>query len=240
MISILPKIVMPSCSSVRARFAEYLDSRLTGREMQRVANHLESCARCAADFEAEQRMLRVLASLGPVSGEAKEPEDMLLRIRVAISQERAQRHRSRLDRWEMVWRNSVGPFLLQLSAGFASAVLLLGSIGLVVGMFAHPEHASAQDEPLGSATAPKFLYNSGATPDVDQIGTVNGPVVVEAYVNGSGRVYDYRIVSGPTDQQTRAEVENLLLFSVFEPARFFGQPVRGLAVMSFSGVSVRG
>jgi len=47
-------------------------------------------------------------------------------------------------------------------------------------------------------------------------------------------------VSGPTDQQTRAEVENLLLFSVFEPARFFGQPVRGLAVMSFSGVSVRG
>ena len=63
MISILPKIVMPSCSSVRARFAEYLDSRLTGREMQRVANHLESCARCAADFEAEQRMLRVLASL---------------------------------------------------------------------------------------------------------------------------------------------------------------------------------
>jgi hypothetical protein len=205
-----------------------------------MTKHLESCARCANDFEAEQRMLRVLASLGPVSGEAKEPEDMLLRIRVAISQERAQRHRSRLDRWEMVWRNSVGPFLLQLSAGFASAVLLLGSIGLVVGMFAHPEHASAQDEPLGSATAPKFLYNSGATPDVDQIGTVNGPVVVEAYVNGSGRVYDYRIVSGPTDQQTRAEVENLLLFSVFEPARFFGQPVRGLAVMSFSGVSVRG
>ena len=37
-----------------------------------------------------------------------------------------------------------------------------------------------------------------------------------------------------------AQVENLLLFSVFEPARFFGQPVRGLAVMSFSGVSVSG
>jgi hypothetical protein len=27
---------------------------------------------------------------------------------------------------------------------------------------------------------------------------------------------------------------------VFEPARFFGQPVRGLAVLSFAGVSVRG
>ena len=61
------------------------------------------------------------------------------------------------------------------------------------------------------------------------------PVVVEAYVNDAGQVYDYRILSGPTDPATRSEVENLLLFSVFEPARFFGQPVRGLAVLSFSG-----
>jgi len=240
MISIFPKIVAPSCSSVRLKFAEYLDSRLTGREMQRMTKHLESCARCAGDFEAERSMLHVLASLGSVSGGAREPDDLLLRIRVAISQERAHRGRSRLERWELTWRNSIGPFLLQLSAGFASAVLLLGTVGLVVGMFARPERASAQDEPLGMATAPKFLYHSGAATDVDQIGTVNGPVVVEAYVNGSGRVYDYRIVSGPTDQQTRAEVENLLLFSVFEPARFFGQPVRGLAVLSFSGVSVHG
>jgi hypothetical protein len=240
MISIFSNIAAPSCSSVRAKFAEYLDSRLTGREMQRMATHLETCNSCASEFDAEQRMLRALASLGPVSGAAKEPDDLLLRIRVAISQERAQRRRSKMEHWDLVWRNTVGPFLLQLSAGFASAVLLLGTVGLVVGMFAHPEHASAQDEPLGGATAPKFLYNSGANSDVAQIGTVNGPVVVEAYVNGSGRVYDYRIVSGPTDEQTRSEVEDLLLFSVFEPARFFGQPVRGLAVLSFSGVSVRG
>ena len=240
MISILPKIVAPSCSTVRLKFAEYLDSRLTGREMQRMATHLEGCSQCASEFEAERSMLRALASLGPIGGAAKEPDDLLLRIRVAISQERALRRRGRMERWELVWRNSVGPFLLQLSAGFASAVLLLGTVGLVVGMFARPERASAQDEPLGKATAPKFLDHSGAATDVDQIGTVNGPVVVEAYVNDSGRVYDYRIVSGPTDQQTRAEVENLLLFSVFEPARFFGQPVRGLAVMSFSGVSVHG
>jgi hypothetical protein len=53
-------------------------------------------------------------------------------------------------------------------------------------------------------------------------------------------VYDYRIVSGPTDATTRSQVESLLLFSRFAPARFFGQPVRGLAVLEFSGVSVRG
>jgi hypothetical protein len=238
MISIIPKML--GCSGARARFAEYLDSRLTGKEMQRITTHLEGCARCAADFEAERRTVKALALLGPVSGQAKEPDDLVLRIRVAISKERALRRRSKLERWGLAWRNTVGPFLLQLSAGFASAVLLLGTVGVLVGMFARPERAAAQDEPLGMATGPRWLYEVNTSADVDKIGTVDGPVVVEAYVNGSGRVYDYRIVRGPNDAQTRAQVESLLLFSVFEPARSYGQPVRGLLLMSFSGVSVRG
>jgi hypothetical protein len=107
-------------------------------------------------------------------------------------------------------------------------------------MFTQPESAQAiKDEPLGRATAPHLLYLSSNAGN-NEIGADSGPVVVEAYVNGEGQVYDYRIVSGPTDQQTRSQVENMLLFSVFEPARFFGQPVRGLAVLSFSGVSVHG
>jgi hypothetical protein len=140
----------------------------------------------------------------------------------------------------MAWRKTVGPFLFQLSAGFASAVLLMGTVIVLVTMFAQPETAQAtKDEPLGDATPPRFLYMSSGAEN-NEIGAVSGPVVVEAYVSRTGRVYDFRIVSGPTDDQTRAQVENLLLFSVFEPARFFGQPVRGLKVLSFSGVSVRG
>jgi hypothetical protein len=65
-------------------------------------------------------------------------------------------------------------------------------------------------------------------------------VVVEAYVNDQGRVYDYRIISGPDDAISRAQVENLLLFSVFEPAHIFGEPVPGVAVVSFSGISIQG
>jgi hypothetical protein len=107
-------------------------------------------------------------------------------------------------------------------------------------MFTHPETAMAsKDEPLGNATAPRLLeLATGA--GKNEIGAVSGPVVVEAYVDGFGQAYDYRIVSGPTDPATRAQIENLLLTSRFAPARFFGQPVRGLAVLSFSGVSVRG
>ncbi|HTJ29504.1 MAG TPA: zf-HC2 domain-containing protein [Acidobacteriaceae bacterium] len=229
-----------SCASARNSMAEYLDGRLTGREMQRISKHLDRCTECSSIFDAERTMLHSLALLGPVTGQEREPDDMVLRIRVALSQERARRDRSRFEQWQMIWRNTVGPFLLQLSAGTASAVLLLGSVALLVGMVAHPEHASAKDEPLGMATAPKLLYHSSASPDSDEIGTQGQPVVVEAYVDGSGRVYDYKIVTGPNNAQTRADVENLLLFSVFEPAKFYGQPVKGLAVLSFSGVSVRG
>jgi hypothetical protein len=178
----------------------------------------------------------MLAELGPVP----EPEDLLLRIRVAVSQERARSRQSAFHSWNLVWKNTVGPFLLQASAGFASAVLLLGSIILLVTMFTQPESARANlDEPVGRASSPRLLYLSTGAGN-NQIGAISGPVVVEAYINGSGQVYDYRIVSGPTDDETRSQVENMLLFSVFEPARRFGQPVRGLAVLSFSGVSVRG
>ena len=227
---------MSDCGSIQSTFSEYLDGRLTGHEMQSIAAHIEDCQDCSTEWVGLKKTQRALASLGPVP----EPEDLLLRIRVAVSQERARSRRSLLQRCKLAWDNTVGPFVLQAAAGFASAVLLLGTVTVLVGMFTRPEMAHGVDEPLGMATAPHFLYLSSAVTSNDQIQEANAPVVVEAYVNGEGEVYDYRIVSGPVDAKTRSQVENLLLWSHFEPARFFGQPVRGLAVLSFSGVSVRG
>ncbi|HEX7728896.1 MAG TPA: zf-HC2 domain-containing protein [Terracidiphilus sp.] len=225
------------CKASQARFSEYLDGRLSGREMQRVAEHLQQCAGCAREWTALKRTQAALAELGTIP----EPEDLQLRIRVAISHERARRRQSPFHAWKLAWQNTVGPFLLQASAGLASAVVLIGTVSLMVGMIAQPEAALAKgDEPLGNATNPRLRYLSSAAGTSEEISARAGQVVVEAYVNPEGEVYDYRIVSGPTDAATRAEVENLLLYSVFEPARFFGQPVRGLAVISFAGVSVRG
>jgi anti-sigma factor RsiW len=226
---------MNGCDATRARFTEYLDGRLTGREMQRVAAHLERCRECSSEWDGLRTMQSSLASLGPV----KEPADLLLKIRVAVSHERARSRQKPFAAWTLAWKNTIGPFLLQAGAGFASAMLLLGTVIMLVTVFAQPQRVNAMDEPLGNATAPRFLYLSPVA-ESDGIGAPSTPVVVEAYVNGAGQVYDYRIVSGPTDAATRSQIENLLLYSVFEPARFFGQPVRGLAVISFAGVSVRG
>jgi anti-sigma factor RsiW len=227
---------MNGCSAIQARFSEYLDGRLNGREMQRIGAHLELCRKCAGEWETLRDTQLSLAALGPVAA----PQDLLLRIRVAVSQERARSRKSLLAAWDLAWKNTVGPFVLQASAGLASAVLLLGTVIVLVTMFTQPEVAQANtDVPLGNPTAPRLVsFSSGV--GANDIGAVSGPVVVEVYINGAGQMYDYRIVSGPTDSETRSQVENLLLLSRFEPARFFGQPVRGLAVLSFSGVSVHG
>jgi hypothetical protein len=227
---------MNGCSAMKMKFSEYLDGRLTGQEMQRIAAHLEGCAECASEWTSLRNVQASLAMLGPVP----EPPELALRIRVAVSQERARSRQSPFHALKLAWQNTVGPFMLQAAAGFASAVVLLGSVILLVGIVAKPEAAQANgDEPLGNATAPHLRYFVSGASD-RQIAELPGPVVVEAYVNGAGQVYDFRIVSGPDDAATRSQVESLLVSGVFEPARFFGQPVRGLAVLSFSGVSVRG
>jgi hypothetical protein len=250
---------MKHCKSVQAQFSSYLDGSLTGVAMQKIAAHLGTCDVCSDEFAAWRRMQSALSDLGP----AKAPADLALRLRVALSQEQARTPRQSLARWQVRWQNSFAPFLLRASAGFASAVLLLGSAAILIGAFAAPEPVEARDEPADATTSPRFLYSMvesnspqfSTDDDTPQIRTHRlkpgeatviaddnsaQAVVVEAFVNSQGRVYDYRIISGPDDATSRAQVENLLLFSVFEPARVFGEPVRGVAVLSLSGVSVQG
>ncbi|HEX3436054.1 MAG TPA: zf-HC2 domain-containing protein [Pseudacidobacterium sp.] len=226
---------MSTCSSVRSQFSEYLDGSLPGVAMQKVAGHLESCGKCSIEFDGWRSTQRMLADLGP----AKAPADLALRLRVAISQEKSHTPKQSFTRWQMRWQNTIAPFLLQASAGFASAVLLIGTVAFLVGTVADPVQAAARDEPLGNASGPHFLYSNLAAVPADMNGH-DTAVIVQAYIDGAGRVYDYRILSGPTDERTRAQVENQLLFSVFEPARFFGQPVAGTVVLAFAGVSVQG
>lgn len=226
---------MSVCQSIRAKFSAYLDGDLSGVVMQEVAEHLRGCRECAQEFDGWREMQRSLGELGP----ARAPADLGLRIRVALSQEKARTPGNALAMWKVRWQNTVGPFLLQASAGLASTIVLAGTMAFLIGAFAAPEPASARDEAAGMATSPRFLYSTvEASPG--QLSSRGRPVTVEVFVNAEGEVYDYDIVSGPTDAATRADIETLLLSSVFKPAEWYGQPVRGVALLSFSGVSVRG
>jgi anti-sigma factor RsiW len=200
--------------------------------MQSVARHLGGCAKCSVEFEEWRGMQQSLAKLGP----ARPPADLGLRIRVALSQELAKTPKNALAGWKVRWENTVGPFLLQASAGLASSLVLVGTMAFLIGAFAQPAPASATD---AMASSPRFLYST-VEANSGTVAGKGGPVTVEVYVDTQGRVYDYDIVSGPDDAATRAELETLLLSSKFVPAQWFGQPVRGVALLSFAGVSVQG
>jgi hypothetical protein len=223
------------CQKCQASFSAYLDGAVSGQQMQQIVRHLEGCATCSREFSTLRAMQQSLALLGP----ARAPADLGLKLRLAISHEQARRRSRWLDSLGLKWENSIRPMLVQVSAGFAGAVIFIGGIGLLLGMVAAPEPVMANDEPLlGALTAPHYLYSSvsprAIVTDHDSV------IVVEAYVNAQGRVYDYNIVSGPDDPAARNQVIDQLLMSVYEPASVFGAHVRGRVVLTFSGISVHG
>jgi anti-sigma factor RsiW len=226
---------MTTCKSIRSQFSSYLDGDLTGVAMQTIAGHLATCVECVEEFGQWRKTQQSLSSLG----QARAPEDLGLRVRVALSRERARTARNRLATWKVRWDNTFAPFLLQASAGLASAIVLVGTMGFLIGAFAIPEPAAARDQVPGAVTAPHFLYST-VEADAGTVTQRGRPLTVEVFVDARGRVYDYNIISGPTDPGTRADLESLLLTSVFQPATSYGEPVNGVALLSFSGVSVQG
>ena len=222
------------CEKCQSSFSAYLDGAVSGRQMHEIAQHLENCSGCNREFVALRAMQQSLSLLGP----AKPPVDLGLKLRLAISHEQARRKSSWLDTVSLRWENAIRPMLVQVSAGFAGAVVLVGGIALLLGLFAAPEPVMANDVPLGAMTSAHYLYSAVSPRPI--VSSQDSPIVVEAYINSEGRVYDYNIVSGPADTAVHNQIVDQLLMSVFEPASVFGAPVRGRVVLTFSGISVRG
>jgi len=142
-----------TCRKHQSSFSAYLDGAVSGQQMQEIARHMESCDECAREFAALRTMQQALSTIGP----AKAPADLGLRLRLAISHEQAARRSSWLDSFSVKWDNTVRPMLVQVSAGFAGAVVLIGGIALLLGMVAAPEPVMANDEPLGALTVPHYM-----------------------------------------------------------------------------------
>jgi anti-sigma factor RsiW len=226
------KLFGKSCEDIRPDFSAYLDGAVSGRTMQSIAAHLKSCPSCATDFEEWRATQRAVASLGAV----KPPADLSLRLRLAISRESARRRNRWTDRFALQWENILGPVVLQATGGLAAAILLMGTIITMLGVT--PQAVLANDEPLGAVTVPHYLHSG---PAVGPIHTPGDQVIVVAVdVNTRGEVYDYHILSGPLDSDTRDQVVQRLALSVFQPASVFGEPVNGHAVLTFTGISVKG
>ena len=151
----------PSCLEARNRFSEYLDGATSGRVMQSVAAHLEVCPACAGEFAEWRAMQQVLAAAAAV----KTPDDLGLKLRVAISHER-QRSQTRRHNLATRWENFLRPALVQVASGLAGALVLIGGMAALVGTLAVPQSVLANDVPLGAVTMPHFLYSAAQTEPV--------------------------------------------------------------------------
>ncbi len=217
------------CTNARKSFSGYLDGAISGKVMQAVSSHLETCEGCAVEFDSWRTIQRMLSTVGP----AKAPADMGLKLRLAISHE-ATRRQTRRNSMSARWAHLFRPVLLQLASGLAGALLLVGGFSALVGVV--PEAVLANDEPLGAATMPHYLYSAAQQQPI--VTPQDTTIVVQADVNADGRVYQWKVLSGPQDEKTLTAVNDELMLQVYEPARVFGEPVRGHVLVTFSGVLV--
>ena len=222
------------CGSVRASFSEYLDGAVSGHEMYAINAHLEECIDCKQEFASWRAMQKSLSTLRST----KVPADLGLKLRVTISQLKARKDSRWTDRLALRWENAVRPLVIQATVGFAGTIVFIGGVMLLLGMVAAPQAVMAHDIPLGAMTMPHYLYSAANARPI--IAGRDTTIVVEAAINASGQVYDYKIVSGPESPDVEKQVAEQLMLSVFEPARVFDSPVRGRVIVTFAGISVRG
>jgi len=221
------------CPQAKRLFSPYLDGAVTGVEMLALEAHLGECAGCNQQYESLRRTQQLLTRVA----RPKAPEDLGLRLRLAISREVAEAKRARFEGLMVRIDNALQAFMVPVTAGFLSALLIFG---VAMAYFVVPSSLQANnDVPLVMVnTAPELQQSAfGITMD-----TINADsLVIEAYVDANGRVQDYRILSdSEQSKEVMPQVKQMLIFTTFRPALSMGRPTPSRAVLSFSKISVKG
>jgi len=224
------------CPQAKRLFSPYLDGVVTGAEMLALQGHLSDCAGCRGEYQALRRTQQLLARVQ----RPQAPEDLGLRLRVAISREAAAA-RAPFQGLLVRLENSFRAFMVPATAGFLSALLIFG---IAMAYFVAPSSLQANnDVPLVMVnTAPQVQPSSfGVTMDTID----DDSLVIEAYVDANGRVQDYRVLSDPSGTkelppQVKTMLLNFMTFTTYRPALSMGRPTSSRAVLSFSKISVKG
>ena len=222
-----------NCHRARSLFSSYLDGAVSGRQMQAVSLHLGECASCKAEYAALQRSQRLVSSLRQKTA----PRELALQLRVALSQAAAQRRQRRLQGMLVRLQNVADAFMIPATAGLVSAVIFFG---VLIGFMALPTQLSAagDDVPTLLYTPPRLQTIPS---DAALQSSASEPVIVETLVDANGRVQDYRILSGPADtRRLEPQLNNIMIFTTFQPATTFGVRTHGRAVLSFAKINVGG
>ncbi|MBZ5521358.1 MAG: zf-HC2 domain-containing protein [Acidobacteriia bacterium] len=221
------------CTDAKPLFPLYLDGAVTGVEMHALAEHMSVCAQCCSEYNKLENARQLVAALG----RRPAPPDLALKIRVAISHERSHSLGRVLRGYVTRFEEAINAFMLPATVGIVTAVTFFG---VLAGFFV-PARAES-DDVVPAIYSPARLQPPqtamAASAEMDM--NLESPVVIQAWVDSSGKVQNYQIISGPDNAQIRSQLNRALLFTDFFPVHAFGQPVPGKAVISFSHINVKG
>ena len=223
-----------NCRFARTYIPAYIDGELGPANRWILRQHLVGCPDCLDQYERGDTFIESVAELRPV----QVPASLRTQILLAVWRESE-------NTWEQLrlrFRNWTRPIAVPATGGILSAVILF--VGLMSNISFVPRDLDT-DIPLTYLTKTLITHPSMsiAPPFV-----VTENIGVEAFVDGQGYVYDFRIIHLPssyraTSAKLRAELANALLAARFDPATNFGRPVLGRVLLSFrpvTHVQVRG
>ncbi len=217
------------CTEAQPLLSSYLDRAVSGTEMHEISGHLDQCTECQKEYVLLENAHEVVSLLG----RRQPPSDLALKIRVAISNERSRSSLSWFQRYTLHLENAFRGLMFPATAGVVSAVIFFGVLIVLL----VPAQVSANDDvPSTFYTPPRLQLSEYPENQLN----LDSPVVIETYVDATGRVENYRVISGRDDPAIREQLNRALLFTIFAPAQSFGHPVSGKAIMSFSHINVKG
>jgi hypothetical protein len=203
------------------------------RRHEELIAHCATCASCRRQVEDLSQVKHLVRAMPRHSA----PREVGLAVRVEYSRQASFTYG---DRFWMGVENFLRPLALPAAAGVLLAILFFSV--MLDTLWMSPALANASDDvQLSVRTAPRSRPNNYLP--IAMEGSYNlpdEPILVETRVDPHGRVVDFKVLSGPSGPLVIQRLEQVLYFTVFDPATSFGRPTDGKAILSFRTVRVLG
>jgi len=221
------------CKTAQELMSPFIDSMATPAEIEKLQLHLSACEPCKRQLQSYISMRGLLAR----TERCPIPTDLVLQTRVKLSQER---HTNYLERFENRISDIVGPIAIPAIAGVSLTMLFFG---VLLGALISNTTVMAHDAVSSASLRTAGLYKPVRTSNMTMIRFAGSddlkfdePLMIETHVDDTGRVLEYRIISGQETPEVQRFVREQLSLAMFSPATAFGKPVDSKIILSFVAV----
>jgi len=221
------------CEAAQQLMSPFIDSVATPVEIENLQMHLSQCEPCQRQLQSFISVRSLLAR----SQQRDVPVDLVLDTRVKLSQER---HSNYIERLENKVSDFLKPIAIPAIAGVSLTMLFFG---VLLGTMISNTTVMAHERVNTPDGRDSSLYWPVRTSNLTMIRFAGSddlkfdePLMIETHVDDTGRVLEYRIISGQETPEVLRFVREQLSLAMFTPATAFGRPVDSKIILSFVAV----